>query len=70
MLTAGTGGDSPDLRFAGSPSLRLRRKEGWGKINATTIILNPLYGKAIERVGQRSGAGVSLPRSNICQVNH
>ena len=46
--------DSPDLRFAGSPSLRLRRKEG-----TKILVPHPLSSEAEERVGKQSDAGVS-----------
>ena len=49
--------DSPDLRFAGSPSLRLRRKEGLRKeiviLNAVKNLLLTL--KSEENSSMRSG---------------
>jgi hypothetical protein len=46
--------DSPGLRFAEPPSLRLRRKEGGEKKKE-----NPLYARSGERDDERSDVGVS-----------
>jgi len=51
--------DSPGLRFAGPPSLRLWRKEGKEKKR------KPLYARSGERGDDRSDVGVS--RFDICQ---
>jgi len=52
------GDNSPDLRFAGSPSLRRWRKEG-------CRILKPSLPLAEERVDKRSDVGVSNYSSKI-----
>jgi hypothetical protein len=46
-----SGDDSPDLGFAGSPSLRLRRKEGWPDTTVSEYT-NPL--SAQRREGRRA----------------
>ena len=57
--------DSLDLRFAGPPSLRLRRKEGPGKwmkdkrLRTKDNELHPLSSEAEERVDKRSDVWVS-----------
>jgi len=48
--------DSPGLRFAGPPSLRLWRKEGF----SNPSYLNPLFPRSEERGDKRSDVGVSL----------
>ena len=54
---------SPGLRYAGPPSLRLRRKEGMGKWikdkRTKKKFFHPLSSEAEERVDKRSDVGVS-----------